>query len=245
MVDPATLFRPRAAKGESGAEPATPPVGGWIMHNLNSELRFPKPPFRDPSARDSLSLDNAVSSYLDQIRSWRLAVLRFIDNSGGKPAREAAGLTERAQKELATFLASDWTPGMTDYAAQSLYNFPASALQGARNTTVESLLDVLRWRAGVNNYLIDAIDFITPWLDIGECAAIGKFLNPVGKEKLCGLCLTELTPEQRHSGEHDCMLTSHVQAKWPPTPPIFAKWAKEARTQESENETDRLPPPAP
>ena len=49
------------------------------MHNLNSELRFPKPPFRiDPSSVNLLSQSNSVSSYLDQIRLWRLAVLAFL-----------------------------------------------------------------------------------------------------------------------------------------------------------------------
>lgn len=246
MVDPGTLFRPKAAKGESGGEPVTPPVKESTTTNLNPELRFPKPPFQiDPACENLWSQGDSVSSYLDQIRRWRLAVLAFIENSGEKPVREKSGLTERAQKELATFLASRWTPGMTDYATLSPYNFPVSALEGARNPTVQSLLEVLRWRAGVDNYLIDAIDFVTPWLDIDECDAIGKFLDPVGQEKLCHCCLTELAPEQRHSGEHVCMFTSHVQAKWPPTPPIFAKRAKEARIQESETGTDRLPPPAP
>ena len=89
------------------------------MHNLNSELHFPKPPFRVDSSFVDL-LPQAVSSYLDQIRSWRLAVLEFIDGSSGKPAPAIDGLTERAQQALATFLASHWTQGMTDYATRPL-----------------------------------------------------------------------------------------------------------------------------
>ena len=220
------------------------------MHNLNSELRFPKPPFRiDPSSVNLLSQSNSVSSYLDQIRLWRLAVLAFLDNPGGKPAREAEAVTERAQQWLATFLASHWTQGMTNYATQSPYNlspFPASALEAVSNPTMESVLEVLRWRAAVTDCLCDICDVIgEPDLDMDECYAIGKFLDPVGQEKLCIFCLTEFAPEQRHSDEHDCMLTSHVRAKWPPTPPAFARWAAQARTQESETGTDRLPPPAP
>ena len=220
------------------------------MHNLNSELRFPKPPFRiDPSSENLWSQGNSVSSYLDQIRLWRLAVLAFIDNPSGKPVPEREGLTERAQKALATFLASHWTPGMTNYATQSPYNispFPASALEAVSNSTMESVFEVLRWRAAVVDYVSDVYDVIgDPFLNLFECIAIAEFLNPAGKEQLCGFCLTAFAPEQLDPDGHDCMFTSHVRAKWPPTPPIFAKWAREARTQEPETGTDRLPPPAP
>ena len=217
------------------------------MHHLNSELRFPKPPFRsDPSAVDLLP--EAVSSYLDQIRSWRLAVLDFIDGSSGNPALESNCLTERAQKALATFLASRWTQGMTDYATQSPYNinpFPAHTLEAGANPTMESVFEVLRWRAGVVDYLSD-VSFVLgePFLEIDECCAIGDFLDPVGKEQLCCFCLTEFASEQLDSGGHDCMLTSHVRAKWPPMPPSLARWAKEARTPASESGTDRPSQPA-
>ena len=206
---------------------------------MNPELRFPKPPFRiDTSVVGPLPPDNAVSSYLDQIRSWRSAVLTFIDKPGEKLAPDAEGLTERAQKALATFLASNWSPGMTDYAAQSPYNisaFPASALETVANPTTEPVLDVLRWRAGLVDYLSDVWDVIgEPFLELEECGAIGSFLDPVEKEQLCYLCLSEFRPEQRDPGRHDCLLTRHVRAKWPAMPPVFAKWAEEARTPATE-----------
>ena len=203
--------------------------------DLNSELRFPKPPFRiDSSCLDLLPEEHAASSYLDQIRSWRSAVLAFIEKSGGKLAPELGNLTERAQTALATFLASDWTPEMTAYAARSPYNisaFPASALQAVSNPTMESVSEVLRWRAGVVDYLSDVYDVIgEPLLDLDECIAMNQFLRPAGNEKLCLFCLTELTSEQLNSGQHDCMLISHVRAKWPPMPPSFARWAEKAGT---------------
>ena len=213
------------------------------MHNLNSELRFPKPPFRiDPSPVDLLP--QAVSSYLDQVRSWRQAVVEFIGGSSGKPAPETDGLTERAQKALATFLADRWTEGMTDYVSQSPYNispFPASALEGASNPPMESVFEILQWRAAVVDYLSDVWDVIgDPFLDIDECGAIDKFLRPVSKVRLCSFCLTEFASGQLDSG-HDCMLTSHVRAKWPPMPPAFARWAKHAGDLPATTSTD-LPP---
>src|SRR5204862_4786177 len=70
LVDPGTLFVPRdTAKLQDMQASHTPSPLGFLP-NLNSELRFPKPPVRiDPSSVNLLSQDNAVSSYLDQIRS--------------------------------------------------------------------------------------------------------------------------------------------------------------------------------
>lgn len=250
LVDPGTLFLPRdTARAEACAELVAPFAKDPPMLKLNSELRFPKPPFRmDPSSVNPLSQDNAVSSYLDQIRLWRLAVLSFIDNSRGKPPAEGDGLTDRAQQALATFLASHWTQGMTNYARQSPYNiapFPASALEAVSNATMESVLDVLRWRASVVDYLDDVYDVIgETFLNLFECIAIDELLNPACEEQLCSFCLTAFAAEQLDPDGHDCILVGHARAKWPPTAPIFAKWAKKARTQESKSKTDRLLPPA-
>lgn len=172
-----------------------------------------------------------VSAYLAQVRSWRLAVLEFIDGSSGKSLPGKDGLTERVRNVLATFLASAWTQQMTAYANKSPYNisaFPAETLEARVKPAVEAMFEVLRWRASVVDYLSDVWDVIgEPFLDIEECNTITEFLDPVGEAELCMFCL------QVVSGKHDCMLTSHVRAKWPPIPPNFAKWAKEAGNEPS------------
>jgi hypothetical protein len=204
---------------------------------LAADLRFPGPPFRiEPSVVEQPPPHQALSSYLDQIRLWRLAVLRFLDESTAEPAPAVRGLSERARSALATFLASQWSRQTAEFAARSPYNlspFPASALEAGSLPTVDAVLDVLRWRAGVLDMLSDIYDVIGESdLDLRECVAIGQFLRPRSDEQICDLCLTAFAPDQLHPDQHRCLLISHVRAKWPALPPSWRRWAEEARQAE-------------
>ena len=202
-----------------------------LEYTLPPELRFPKPPFPiDGRFVDATS--DAVSGYLDAIRSWRSRVLEFLKDADGKCLEESHYLSARAQKELGTFLAESWTPGMSSHAAQSPYNmnaFPHDALEGNRNSRIESVLDMLRWRAGVVDYLGDAPFAMFPAIELDESAAMDQFLKPVDYRELCRLCLTEFERERNDPDAHDCLLLGHVRAKWPKMPAAFRSWAAEAK----------------
>jgi len=198
---------------------------------LPPKLRFPKPPF-PVDGRFVDVTPNAVSSYLDAIRSWRSHVLEFLKDADGKYVEEFHYLSARAQQMLATFFAESWTPGMSRDAAQSPYNlraFPQDVLEGNGNSKIEVVLDVLRWRAGVVDYLGDAPSAMFPAIELDESVAMDQFLNPVDYQELCWLCLTEFEREQNHPDAHDCLLLGHVQAKWPKMPSAFRSWAAEAK----------------
>src|SRR6266516_6826885 len=93
------------------------------MNALQTELRFPKPPFRiDRYLVELPPPDHALASYLDQIRTWRSTVLEFLRKSGGGPVPEVECLTQRARMTLATFLASSWPEEVAQNAVQSPYN---------------------------------------------------------------------------------------------------------------------------
>jgi hypothetical protein len=148
---------------------------------MNSDLHFPIPPFQV----DRLHIDTSfeeIARYLARVRSWRAAVLGFISRPYTEGLGETEGLTERARKALETFLASEWPKSMKNYAIQSPYNitsFPLSATEVAANSTVESVLEVIRWRAGVVDYLDDVWDVIgDPFLNLDECQALDRFLHP-------------------------------------------------------------------
>jgi hypothetical protein len=199
-------------------------------HIVPSELRFPRPPFRiDGGCVDAPA--NAISRYLDAIRSWRSHVIAFLNYAEGKCLEESHYLSPRAQRELATFLAESWTPGMSRYAAQSPYNiraFPVEVLEGNGSSSIESALAVLRWRAGVADYLGDAFAMF-PAIELDESVAIDHFLNPVDHRQLCSLCLTEFGREHNDPNAHECRLLNHVRAKWPGPPPAFRRWAAAAK----------------
>lgn len=214
------------------------------MHTLPPELRFPKPPWRiDGSVLELPPSGHAVAGYLQELRSWRSAVLELLGKSAGKPDSEAGGLSERARKALDTFLASTWTEQTTQWAVQSPYNlgpFPASAEEPGTDSPLNSILEVLRWRAGICDCLSDIWNvFGDPYLELDECMAIAQFLEPSASKKICGYCLTEFAPEKLHTDQHQCLLLRHVRAKWPPRPPAFARWAAAG-----EVDTDQLPKPA-
>src|SRR5262245_48524551 len=108
------------------------------IHTLPAELRFPKPPWRiDESILDSPPPVHALARYLDQLRSWREAVLELIGKSAEKPTSEAGGLSERARETLDTFLASTWTEQTTERWVESPYNvspFPMSVLRAGTDS---------------------------------------------------------------------------------------------------------------
>lgn len=202
-----------------------------LLYALPPDLCFPRPLFRIDGHYTQVNRD-AVSSYLTTIRSWRLRALEVLRNAGAKELSEVHYLSPKAQEMFASFLACGWMPEMSKYAAQSTYNlraFSPHVLEDQDSSTVESVLDVLRWRAGIVDYLGDAAFAWNPTLEMDECAAIGRFFHPDDHKKLCWLCLTEFAPEQRHLDGHECALTSCVRAKWPQTPSAFRAWAKRAK----------------
>jgi len=73
-------------------------------------------------------------------------------------------------------------------------------------------LDVLRWRAGIYDFLSDIWDVIgEPMLDMFECNAMAAFLVPVGARR----CIFCLAAEPNH---HPCVVLAHVRSKWPTLP---------------------------
>ena len=200
-------------------------------HLLHSELRFPQPPFRICGNFAGETRDG-MSAYLESIRSWRLRVLEFLKAADGTYAEEFHYLSERAQRMLATFLDNSWTPGTSSYADQSPYNlkaFPQGALEDDESSRTDSVLEVLRWRAGVVDYLCDAPDAFFPAIESDESVSIEQFLNPIVHKELCWLCLTEFEKDQIHPEAHDCVILKHARAKWPSTPPVFRVWAEGAK----------------
>ncbi len=176
-----------------------------------AELRFPKPPFRmDRSLAESQLPDAAAEGYLNDIRAWRLAVLEFVARPGTGPQSDPDGLSERARKALVTFLAESWSEATSLWAAQSPYNvsaFPISGLEADKMSTVDSILKILRWRAGLEDCLSDIWDVIgEPALDLDECDAIGQFLRPASEAKLCCLCLNEYAPGDLPPDRHGCLI---------------------------------------
>src|SRR6185369_360472 len=100
----------------------------------------------------------------------------------------------------------------------------------AGTPNLEDVMNVLRWRAAVEDYLGDIWDVMgDPFLDFDECGAIGQFLSPACAKGVCALCLTEISPDRLNIDDHNCFFLDHIRAKWPPPPPIFQRWMKEAK----------------
>jgi hypothetical protein len=202
-----------------------------VQPELPAEWCFPKPLFRiDRSLEESPPPDDLISVYLGQVRLWHSTVQSSINRADEAPGLEIGGLSDRARRTLAVFLASDWSHQMTERASRSPYSidaFPAGALSSGRKPVLAAVLEILRWRAGFNDYLADVWDLLgEPELDLYECMAIGTFLHPANQAGLCGNCLTEFEPDQRHPDQHGCLLLAHVRAKWPASP--FARLRSEA-----------------
>jgi hypothetical protein len=197
-------------------------------YRLPAELCFPKPLFRINEYLADVSAD-AAAGYVAAILSWRTRVLESLKKVSGKELSEAHYLSTRAQEMLAANLAASWEPEMTRYANQSPYNlhpFPLQLLERQNNSDAISVLEALRWRAGIVDYLSDAPFAFVPSVELDECVAIQHFLSPVERGKLCDFCLTDLASEQLQSGPHKCALTSYVRAKWPTAPTSFQKWGR-------------------
>jgi hypothetical protein len=191
--------------------------------SLPSEARFPKPPFRiDQSLVDSPPADQVISSYLEQITSWRTAVLEFLAGLTPVPAHAEDGLSPRARAALSTFLQSSWEDRTTMAATNSPYNinaFPLKALESTSDVPVVLLMKALCWRAGFLDYLSDVWDVGgEPELDIFECEALALFLIPLDSDGMCVFCLSQCEADSAPIGQHKCLaiLIGHVRAKWPP-----------------------------
>src|SRR5438270_3365436 len=211
----------------------------WTFHfdrfmDSKALLHFPKPPFRiDQSLATSPPPGPAVATYLEQIRAWRSAVLQFLNTIKLGAALDTHGLSTRAQLALATFLEINWPEEMSRYAVHCPYNIsacPARALERAGTPNLEDVMEVLRWRAAVVDYLGDIWDVMgDPFLDFNECGAIGQFLYPACAKNVCSFCLTEIATERLNVEDHNCFLLDHIRAKWPAPPPSFQRWAAEAK----------------
>jgi hypothetical protein len=191
--------------------------------SLPSEARFPKPLFRiDQSLFDSPPPDQVISSYLEQIRSWRTAVLEFLSGLTTAPAHEEDAPSPRARAAMAMHLQSSWDDRITMAATNSPYSirpFPIKALQSTSNVTLGVLMEVLCWRAGFLDYVSDVWDvFGEPELDQYECGALESFLTPLDSKRLCTFCLTQFEVDKAHPDLHNCLLVGHVRSKWPGGP---------------------------
>ena len=209
------------------------------MDSLSSKFCFPRPPFRiDKSALAAPPPNQVLSGYLEQICRWRSVVLEFLQVSEAAVLPPIKGLSERARLALQKFLTSNWSEQMSQYAAQCPYNirpFPGTAVESASTATLGSVLEVLQWRAGFEDYLCDVCFAIDPSLDLDECCAIGEFLSPIGKQPLCFFCLTEFAPANQAPDQHRCLVLGYVRAKWPPMPPKIEAWQAEASRQSALN----------
>lgn len=188
---------------------------------IPDELRFPIPTFRiDSSARDAKFLV-LCANYLGAVSDWRDGVLYVLDS---EELTHRYCLSARARATLLRFLSAEWVHEERASARTSPYNlvpFPGEVLGAERDPAVKSVdvLDVLRWRAAVVDYLDDVVDVLgEPALTWEECAAMGGFLLPISAQSLCWFCLMPYSDDVLNPDSHDCVMLGHVRAKWPPSP---------------------------
>ena len=189
---------------------------------LPDELRFPVPPARiDRSWRDTPLLPAVAIEYLGEIHRWREGLAAAL--AGEVPAlvgRE--GLSPRARGHLALLIDAEWDVGTRRRAAGEAYNiapFPAIRFDACADHSMAGVMEVLRWRAAVVDYLSDVWDVMgSPLLELEECRAMSAFLYPIRMEDRCIFCLTEYDPSRVSPDDHGCVMLSHVRAKWPPFP---------------------------
>jgi hypothetical protein len=200
--------------------------------DLQALLHFPKPPFRiDQSLAISPPPGTTIATYLQQIRAWRSAVVQFLDTMKLGAALDADGLSTRAQLALATYLEIKRPEQISRYAPSNITAFPAQALERVETPNLEDVMEVLRWRGAVKDYLafcdlpdLDAIgEFLSP-----ACGEIGQFLSPACAESVCDFCLTEIAPGTRNVYEHNCLILDYIRPNWPAPPPSFQRWMTEA-----------------
>jgi len=112
----------------------------------------------DGAPRASPPAEQEVGDYLEAVRRWRLAVLRFLGDKEGNGSATEGGVSQRARDTFAVFLVSDWEGRTVNWAANSPYNlqaFPVKVLSPTTVPTPDAVTDVLRWRAGVQDFLSD------------------------------------------------------------------------------------------
>jgi hypothetical protein len=187
---------------------------------MPSKLHFPRPAFRlDSGAAQPPS--EAIASYLAQVNSWRLNVLEFLQEPA---ATESASEWRALAWPMALFLASDWTAEMSEDWAQSVPKvvpFPASALQASAHPKIDTVREVLCWRAILRDYLEDFSfsDAIHLRSDQELAERLDQCLHPQEHKEICALCLTELGPGQRSAAVHDCTILRLL----PATPRIWSR----------------------
>ena len=102
-----------------------------------------------------------------------------------------------------------------------LYNitgFPAQVGEQEGNASA-CVLELLRWRAGLLDYLSDVWDVMgEPALGLDECNAVTRFFEPIDAPSVCSFCLTHFEGDAIHPDNHECVVVGHVRAKWPPNP---------------------------
>jgi hypothetical protein len=193
------------------------------MHSpryLVDQLRFPAPPARvDRSWKEAPFTRPIATEYLAEIRRWRARLLEVLAGNGsvidGLPS-----FSDRARDHLILLLAGEWDAGTTRWARDSSYNiapFPAVPPSGPVDDPMGMVMDVLRWRAAVADYLSDVWDVLgKPSLEFVECSAMRDLVQPVRMEGRCVFCLSEFGAKLVAPEDHGCVMLSHVRAKGPP-----------------------------
>ncbi len=187
---------------------------------LADELCFPTPPARiDRSWREAPFSPAVAAEYLSEIHRWRSRLVAALAGEGPATA-DSEGLTRRARSHLALLLGTEWDAATLRWVAASGYNitpFPAASSPAHADDPMTGVMEALRWRAAIADYLSDVWDVLgTPVLELGECRAMSVFLQPVRMEGRCVFCLSEFDPSRVAPEDHGCVMLSHVRAKWPP-----------------------------
>src|SRR5262245_49664279 len=162
---------------------------------LVDQLRFPAPPARiDRTWRAAPFLPPVAIEYLAEIRRWRARLCEVLLGEAST-IDGSDGLTPRAREHLTVLLSSEWDPATLKWAADSSYNiapFPTLPTIGHQDDPMSSVMEVLQWRAAAADYLSDVWDVLgKPTLELPECRAMSRFLQPVRMEGRCVFCLTE------------------------------------------------------
>ena len=190
--------------------------------HLADQLCFPAPPARvDRTWKEAPFSPPIAIEYLLEIHRWRSRLLEVLSSEA--PAIEGPqGLTRRARAHLAVLLGTEWNVGTRKWVADSSYNlapFPPIPSHGHVDEPMSAVMEVLRWRAAVADYLSDVWDVLgEPALGLEECNVMSAFLRPIRMEGRCVFCLSEFDVGRVAPDDHGCVMLSHVRAKWPPTP---------------------------
>ena len=188
---------------------------------LVDQLSFPAPPARiDRTWREAPFLPSVAIEYLAEIRRWRARLLEVLADE--RSAIEGTpGLTRRARTHLELLLATEWDSGTLKWAGGSAYNigpFPTVPSLAHVDDPMFVVMEVLRWRAALADYLSDVWDVLgKPPLEQGECRAMAAFLQLARMEGRCVFCLSEFPAPRIAPEDHACVMLGHVRAKWPPS----------------------------